>query len=233
MEEPGDRFFLTEETPDLWSKRDGVGLDSGDGSVSKELGSKELGSIEAGESMISVEDKEFLKMLLGTEGKESGVDETDNVDMDSEFMLNHPNADKEKFGNIKVNTFNEWARLSLLDYDKQISYNGVKLPNMKNLVRELKCILNKTDVEYTERKRTKSHLKESLKAMKFLLQKNALELLEIKDKSKELSSVKKLKPTALMVSFIHNFIERTTRQIYAFACLKIRTTASRNRRAKQ
>mmetsp|Transcript_15663 Transcript_15663/g.13706 ORF Transcript_15663/g.13706 Transcript_15663/m.13706 type:complete len:115 (+) Transcript_15663:119-463(+) len=96
---------------------------------------------------------------------------TDFEELESEFMLNNPNANKDKFGNIKVNTFNEWARLSLLDHDKQISYNGIKLPNMRNLVNELRIMIKRGDYEYVEKSKTRSHLKESLKAMKYILQK--------------------------------------------------------------
>jgi len=100
-----------------------------------------LDSIEGKDSNVSMEDQEFLKMLLEDTNEISAMKDeklsADFEEMDSEFLLNNPKADQEKYGTIKVNTFNEWARLSVLDHDKQICYNDLKLPNMRKLVNEL------------------------------------------------------------------------------------------------
>jgi len=192
QEDEGDKFFLTED-PSSWEF---VNNDS----FTKEF----LDSIRSKDSNTSIEDEDILKMLLNDTNEISGVQDekysSDFIEMDSEFLLNNPNASTKKFGSIKVNTFNEWARLSLLEYDSQISYNGTKLPNLGNLVKELKNMIKKTDFQKTNKVKTKSHLKESLKAMKFILQKNALELLNVKDESKGLNTMRGIKPSPLVVS---------------------------------
>ncbi|CAI2378344.1 unnamed protein product [Moneuplotes crassus] len=196
-EDNKDEFFLTQENShQQWEPKNT--------SMSRSFSQKNFESIKGNISNQSIEEKEVLKLLLQNEPKQKN--ESSYVEMDSEFMLNNPKANTQEFGNIKINTMNEWARLSLLDHDKQINYKGTNLPSMRKLANELKIIIKKTDYEYTEKKKTKSHLKESLKAMEFLLQKNAFDLLAIKDQSKELSSVSDLKPTPLMEELKKNFL---------------------------
>lgn len=113
--------------------------------------------------------------------KGSQVTNYADVDNDSQFMLNNPNADFNKFGDIKMGTFKEWARLSLLDFDRQTSYDAGKLGSIKALVRDLKVRTRRCEPVFSSRRKTVSHCKESMKAMKFLIQQNVTRLLEIKE----------------------------------------------------
>jgi hypothetical protein len=99
-----------------------------------------------------------------------------------------------------MSTFKEWARLSLLERDKEITYDVNKVPNIRKCIKKLQHALKGTDSKIVEKSVTKSHSKESMKAMKFLLQKNAMKLLDIKHTSKDIKDLKIKKPSKLVVS---------------------------------
>lgn len=133
--------------------------------------------------------------------------------MDSEFLLNSPKIKAEEYGNIKMGTFKEWARLSVLDHDGQKTYNTDKYSDIQKCVRQLKNLLSRPDHKITEKSITKSHAKESLEAMKFLLQQNALKLLEIKGEAADLKDIKAKKPSELVVSlYIPNDCRNTSKR---------------------
>jgi hypothetical protein len=155
---------------------------------------KELGEDE--EMLVNLFE-ESTKKLSNRVKNEKSVGEFNQLD--SEFMLNHPKADDKKFGNIKIGTFNEWARLSLLEHDSQITYRNKNIPNIRKVVDNLRLSLKKTDIKYDEKSKIKSHLDESLKTMKFMMQKNALLLLGIKDGTEKLVNLGRMKPSKSVV----------------------------------
>ena len=136
---------------------------------------------------VKEEDDEFLKNFFNKskqgefESKASNISNIIGNENESQFLLNNPNANVKEYGNIKISTFKEWARLSLLDFDKQKTYNESKLKPIKNWITQLKGHLRKSDYKFESKRKTISHSKESLKAMKLLLQNNVSTLLEVKE----------------------------------------------------
>ena len=122
----------------------------------------------------------------------------------------------DEYGAVKMNTFKEWARLSLLEHDSQKLYKEKNMIKMESAIKQLKIQTKKNSDFTTAAKmgKTEAHSKESMKAMKYILQKNVMKLIEIKEAA---NNVTELDPPELKTERI------STKQFLPLSVLKPNT----------
>lgn len=103
-----------------------------------------------------LDEDEFMKQLFvdsNVDGFNLPTDKSTLIDLNSqnEFLLNDPEMKTKEYGNIKIGTFKEWARLSILENDTDINYKNSNIPKISKCIAKLKHSLKGTEPEIVEK----------------------------------------------------------------------------------